>query len=94
MIKHIVFWKLKEENKEENMMKIKNGLEGLVGQIDGLLHAEVGVNYNGGEYDLCLYSEYRDREALLYYRDHEKHKEVQKIVHAAMTERAAVDFEA
>lgn len=94
MIKHIVFWKLKEENKMENALRIKQGLEALVGQIDGLLKLEVGVNINPAGWDLCLYGEYRDKEALSYYQGHEKHKAMQKIVHEAMLERAVVDYEA
>ena len=94
MIKHLVFWKLKEENKAENAQRIKQGLEALVGQIDGLNKLEVGININPKGWDLCLYGEYRDREALAFYQNHEKHKAMQQIVHAAMLERAVVDYEA
>ena len=30
MIRHVVFWKLKEENKAENAQRIKKDLEGLM----------------------------------------------------------------
>lgn len=92
MVKHIVFWKLKEENKAENALAIKAALEALVGQIEGLLKLEVGVNQNPAGWDLCLYGEYESADALAYYQGHEKHKAVQKIVHAAMQERAVVDY--
>ena len=40
MIRHIVFWKLKDKTEDgtllENAAAIKAGLEGLVGKIDGL----------------------------------------------------------
>lgn len=91
MVRHIVLWNLKEENKEENAAAIKAALEALVGQIEGLRMAQVNRCYNG--YDLCLYSEFDSREALLYYREHPLHKACQKIVHAAMTERVAADCE-
>jgi quinol monooxygenase YgiN len=94
MIKHIVLWKLKEENKQENALLIKQRLEALVGQIDGLNKLEVGINFNEKGWDLCLYGEYRDKAALAFYQNHEKHKAVQQIVHAAMLERAVVDYEA
>ena len=46
-----------------------------------------------GGYDLCLYSEVRDAEALAFYRDHPLHKAVQALVHRSMTERVAFDGE-
>ena len=98
MIRHIVFWNLKEEaeghSKMENMQTIKAGLEGLVGKIDGLLRAEVNPNVNPtGGMDLCLYSEFTDLAALNAYRENPLHKEVQKFVHAVITDRAANDSE-
>lgn len=99
MIRHIVFWKLKDKTEDgtllENAAAIKAGLEGLVGKIDGLLKAEVTVSLTPGEggYDLCLYSEVRDVEALAFYRDHPLHKAVQALVHRSMTERVAFDGE-
>ena len=42
MVKHIILWKLKEEfNTEETKLGIKNGLEGLMGEIPGLLEIKV-----------------------------------------------------
>ena len=97
MIRHIVFWKLKDQTEDgsraENAAAIKAGLEGLVGKIDGLLRAEVTVGLPASGYDLCLYSELRDVAALDFYRDHPLHKEVQALVHRSMTERAAFDGE-
>ncbi len=97
MIRHIVLWKLKDQTedgtKAENAAAIKAGLEGLVGKIDGLLRAEVTVGIPTSGYDLCLFSELRDAEALAFYRDHPLHKEVQALVHRSMTERVAFDGE-
>ena len=40
MIRHIVIWKLRDpENEAEKIARIASGLEGLVGQIDGLISA-------------------------------------------------------
>lgn len=97
MIRHIVLWKLKEQTedgtREQNAAAIKAGLEGLVGRIDGLIKAEVTASIAPGGYDLCLYSELRDAEALVFYRNHPLHKEVQALVHRSMTERVAFDGE-
>lgn len=95
MIRHIVFWDLKEEaeggDKEKNARVIKEGLEGLVGKIDGLIKAEVGRGVTEGGMDLCLYSEFADLAALAAYRENPLHKEVQKFVHAVITKRVAND---
>ena len=97
MIKHIVMWNLKDNaegnDKETNAMEIKKRLEALVGKIDGLETLIVGRNVMDKGFDLCLVGEYRDKEALLFYREHPLHKEVQKFVHAVITERVSCDFE-
>ena len=45
MVKHIILWKLKEEYSEEKKQQIKaeikEGLEGLAGQIPGLTDIKV-----------------------------------------------------
>ncbi|MCK5834819.1 MAG: Dabb family protein, partial [Lentisphaeria bacterium] len=43
MIKHIVMWKLNDENKAANAQNIKEKLEALAGVIPGLLEVEVGI---------------------------------------------------
>ena len=93
MITHIVFWKLKEENKEENAAIIKQKLEALVGIVPGLLKAEVGRNLLQDNYDLCLVSQFTDQEALAAYRVHPEHQKAASFVHASMCGRTAVDFE-
>lgn len=49
MVKHVILWTLKneysKEEKEAIKAEIKAGLEGLAGQIPGLL--EIHVNTNG-----------------------------------------------
>lgn len=95
MIRHIVLWKLKEQAagnpREQNAAIIKERLEGLVGQIDGLAKLEVGINTVPGGWDLCLYSELRDADALAFYRNHPLHKEVQRFVHEVIDDRASCD---
>lgn len=97
MIKHIVFWNLKEEaaggDKAWCAQCIKEKLEGLVGVVPGLLSAQVGVNFNPNGYDLCLCSEFSSKEALDGYQCHPAHLEVKKFVHQVIRERAVVDFE-
>lgn len=97
MVKHIVFWKLKEEangnNKATNASLIKEKLEALSGQIDGLINIEVGINFLSGNYDVALYSELESREALDTYQNHPKHQAVLPFVREVVEDRKAVDYE-
>jgi hypothetical protein len=98
MIKHIVFWKLKEEalgnDKATNAQLIKEKLEALNGQIEGLLKLEVGIDFAQGDAsaDVALYSEFSSKEALDFYQGHPKHKAVQAFVGEVRTDRVVVDY--
>ena len=92
MITHIVFWQLKEENKEENALEIKRRIEALVGVIPGLIEANVGCNVNGGEYDMALVSRHESMEALHLYDKHPEHEKVRAFVRSVVEKRTAVDF--
>ena len=72
MVKHIILWQLKDElsaaEKAEIKANIKTGLEGLAGQIPGLV--EVHVNINGlpsSSADLMLDTTFTDAAALKGY---------------------------
>lgn len=99
MIKHIVFWKLKEQanglNKVENAAAIKQNLEALNGQIEGLIHLEVGLDFLGSaeSADMVLYSEFESKEALEFYASHPLHKVVMPFIAEARSERRVVDYE-
>ena len=64
MVRHIVMWNLREENKEQNAAEIKRALEDLNGKIEGLIRLEVNRGYNEKGFDLCLYSEFESPEAV------------------------------
>ena len=94
MVKHIVFWNVRDdEKKEENMTEMKKRLTSLVGKIDGLISAEVGFNYNPNGYDLALYSIFKDKEALDSYQVHPEHLKVKEFVHSVITDRCVVEFQ-
>jgi len=99
MIKHIVFWKLKDEalgnDKATNALIIKEKLEGLNGQIEGLLKLEIGIDFVSGPMsgDVALYSEFASKEALEFYQEHPKHKAVQSFVTEVRSDRMVVDYE-
>ncbi|MDS0524502.1 Dabb family protein [Clostridium sp. SHJSY1] len=96
MIKHIVLWKLSETGKKEGAEKIieilKVKFDALIGVVDGLKEIEVGLNYNGEEYDLVLYSVFETKEAEKNYQTHPAHLEVKKIIQRYVEGRACVDY--
>lgn len=98
MIKHIVFWKLKDEahgnSKDVNAKLIKEKLEDLSGKIEGLLKIEIGIDFLGnGNYDVALYSEVESKEALEFYQKHPLHQAVLPFIREAVADRKAVDYE-
>lgn len=96
MIKHIVAWRLNDNNdKVADAARIKELLEGLRGQIPGLTHIEVGVNVvtDANAADVVLYSEFTDLEALKTYQAHPLHQAVVPQIKALTTERRSVDYE-
>ncbi len=96
MVKHIVMWKLKEqangEDKKVNAIKMKKLLEALQGVVPGAYKMEVGINYNPGGYDVVLYSEFNDHDALEDYQVHPEHIKVQEFVHSVISARVVADY--
>jgi len=99
MIKHIVFWKLKEEacgnDKALNSRMIKDKLEVLNGQIPGLLKLEVGIDFSQTDmsYDVALYSEFANQADLKFYDEHPLHVAVKSFVKEVNCSRKVVDYE-
>ncbi len=99
MIKHIVMWRIKDEDagasKIENAKKLKQSLEALVDEIEELKTAQVGINFNSSPaaFDVVLYSEFDDREGLDAYQTHPEHIKVADFVSEIRSDRAVVDYE-
>ena len=93
MVRHTVMWKLKEENKTENAMGIKNRLEALVDKISEIKSLEVGIIENGGEYDVILITSFDSYADLKKYDAHEEHQKVRAFVSGVVEKRVAVDYE-
>lgn len=81
MVKHIILWQLKDEYTEEEKATIKKGmkegLEGLVGKVPGLLDAK--VLYDGllsSTAEAMLDSTFTDEAALKAYKNHPEHVKV------------------
>lgn len=79
MVKHIILWKLREDltEAEQKIVKqgIKEGLEGLKGQVPGLLDIKVIVDgrLDSSNADVMLDSTLESEEALKGYAVHPAH---------------------
>ena len=93
MIKHVIMWKFRE-NERENMMRFLEGLKALKGQIPQIVDMEVGVDMGGdGHYDAVLISVFRNKEDLKIYKNDPRHVAVSSLCKSIRTDRVAVDFE-
>lgn len=92
MIKHVVVWKLKEENKAENAKKLKEMLDALPPQIEQIKSFEVGINENGEEHDAILISEFASFDDLKIYDAHPEHQKCRTFIRSIAESRIAVDF--
>ena len=94
MVKHIVMFDFKEENKEENLLKAKEMLESLLVTVPTLKSMEVGINFSKEDraMDLSLYSEFDDIEGLELYANHPEHLEVVKFIKSVAIVSKVCDY--
>ena len=100
MVKHVILWTLKEEYSEEEKLEIKRGikegLEGLKGQIPGMIDIKVNiVPLPSSNCDLMLDSSFEDEASLKGYAVHPAHVEVADTkVRPYTASRVCLDYEA
>lgn len=100
MVKHIILWKLRSElsaaEKKEVAQAIKQGLEGLKGQVPGLMdiHVQIDGRLESSNADIMLDSTLESPEALKGYAVHPAHIAVANGVVRPNTElRTCLDYE-
>ena len=100
MIKHVILWKLREDlsDAEKAAVKaaIKEGLEGLAGQIPGLLDIQVNIDAlpSSANADLMLDTTFESAEALKGYSTHPAHVAVANSkVRPYYKNRVCLDYE-
>lgn len=100
MVKHIILWKLRsdlsEAQKNEAALAIKQGLEGLKGQVPGLvdIHVQATGRLASSNADVMLDSTLESEEALKGYAVHPAHLAVANGVVRPNTEvRTCLDYE-
>lgn len=94
MVVHIVMFKFKEHNKQENILVVKSKLEALVSQIPTLLTMEVGIDFNKSDraFDLSLYSTFDTKDDMRTYAIHPSHLEVLEFIKSVTMESRVVDY--
>lgn len=100
MIKHIILWRLRSElsaaEKRAKAEAIKKGLEGLQGQVPGLvsIHVQIDGRLDSSNADILLDSTLENVEALKGYAVHPAHVAVADGVVRPNTElRTCIDYE-
>ena len=98
-IRHIVLWKLAADDADTRALHAEQIAERLLGLrevIDEIAHIEVGRNVANphANWDVALFSEFADVDALERYQVHPAHQEVAAFVRSVVAERASVDYPA
>lgn len=99
MTKHVILWTLKDEYSgaqiQEIKADIKKGLEGLKGQIPGLLDIRVITDgLSSSNADIMLDSTFENEDALKEYAVHPAHVEVANgKVRPFTSTRTCMDYE-
>ena len=99
MVKHVILWNLKEEYSAEEKARIKaeikTGLEGLKGEIPGLIDISVNTEpLASSNCDLMLDSSFENEESLKGYAVHPRHMAVADgKVRPFTSSRVCMDYE-
>lgn len=98
MIKHYIMWNFREDmtppERTEAAKKIKSGLEGLLGRIDGLVSIHVYARPLGtANVDLMLDSAFVSVEALKAYAVNPDHLAVAVFVRSVVSSRKCMDID-
>ena len=94
MVKHIVLFDFKPENKQENLLKAKGMLESLVDTVPSLKNIEVGQNFSQEEraMDLSIITTFDNKEGLALYANHPKHLEVVDFIKTVVSQSKVSDY--
>ena len=94
MIVHLVMFKFKEENKENNIVKVKELLEELENKIDVIKSLEVGINFDIAPraMDLSINLTFQTIEDLNSYVIHEEHQKVVTVIKEVTEYSKVVDY--
>ncbi|MBT4490295.1 MAG: Dabb family protein [Rhodospirillaceae bacterium] len=94
-VTHMVLVALKDDVNDEQIQGAISDLNGLKGQIPGLLTVSVGRNFTdrGGDYNFAAVMTLEDKDALAGYGPHPVHQAVAGKLGALANGLLVVDFE-
>ena len=94
MVKHIVMFDFKDENKEANLLKTKEMLEALLMTVPTLKSMEVGLNFanEARAMDLSIITEFDTKEDLALYANHPEHLAVVEFIKTVVNASKVVDY--
>lgn len=99
MLKHIVFWKFKEEadgrTKRENLEIMREKLYALIPIIPEIRSMELGfdVLHSGMSYDAALVMDFDDLKGLEAFKNHPEHIKASNFCKSVRESRVSVDYE-
>ncbi len=95
MIRHVVMWKFKEENKTENMEHARQILYALKPIIKEIRRMEIGFDVlkTDMSYDMMLLTEFDSLADLKTYAVHPEHLKVSEFVRSVIESRVVLDCE-
>ena len=98
MFKHLVLWRFSPQissaRQKVLISELNSRFRAMVGQVDGLLKAEVGQNLaSNSEYHMILYTVFTSRKAMEAYQKHPLHLAVKKEMETIVCDRLPMDYE-
>ena len=96
MVRHMVMFRKKSETDEATVQEIMNRLEGLYGEIHGLMGIRCYRSLPSERpvvWTFLLDSTLADQDALKAYIAHPKHVEVNEWMSPFLQDRAVIDYE-
>jgi len=95
MVVHIVMFKFKEENKQANLIQVKQMLEELMGAVPTLRSMDVGLNFAKEEraMDLSIITTFESKKGLDAYAVHPEHLKVVDFIKQVVEYSKVVDYE-
>lgn len=100
MVRHVILWTLNNELSAEEKQNVKNGikqgLEGLIGKVPGLveIHVNIDGRLDSSNCDVMLDSVLESTDALKAYAQHPEHLAVANgKVRPYTVQRTCLDFE-
>ena len=98
IFKHLVLWRFSPQissaRQKVLISELNSRFRAMVGQVDGLLKAEVGQNLaSNSEYHMILYTVFTSRKAMEAYQKHPLHLAVKKEMETIVCDRLPMDYE-